>query len=444
VSEAAITAMDRGRLAIVWIAGGDVFGSVVNRSGAPTAPAPLSQGAGASGLSVDMGVDEVAYAVWAQAGAGGSDVRAARLVGNNWTTIGPPLDFDPSQSAGTGDSRPRVAVSADGNAVATWGETAPDGRNHVYGRRIIGLNPSSYPQDLTVNDFEGQRAGNADSPDIDIEDDPSWAWVVFRQDVGGRSRTLARRLVGSSFDPPAAIDGGATTTAPRIDFTGKGIGAAVSAAADNAVFSSYLDKFNVFNRGVRIDGTPSGTAPFPVVATSERGDAYVAWRTGAPDGSGAVHVRRKNGQKGFEPEVALSNPAFGAVVPGEVEIGADRLGNAAVAMLQGGPGGRRIAVGVYDRLPGRPALRRSKLYRSPKPLLKWFAGIEHWGRQRFTVLVDGKVVGRTNKTRLQLRRRLREGRHRWQVLAADRRGQVAKSRVRSFRVSARLAGRRAG
>ncbi len=65
-----------------------------------------------------------------------------------------------------------------------------------------------------------------------------------------------------------------------------------------------------------------------------------------------MRARRKDGEKGFEPEFVASNPAFGAVAPGQVAIGADRSGNTVVAMLAGSGAGARIAAAVYDRLPG--------------------------------------------------------------------------------------------
>ncbi|MEA2312135.1 MAG: hypothetical protein QOE28_2103 [Solirubrobacteraceae bacterium] len=434
VSDATITSVEGGRLVIAWVAGGDVFATSVIGAGAPAAPQQLSTGGGAGGLTADEGIDNVAYVGWAQSGGGGSDVRAARLDGNGWSTIPQALDIDPARPAGDGLSRPRIAVSADGNAVITWGESAADGLNHVYARRLTGLTPSSYPQDLTLADFAGEQGGSADSPDIDIEDDGSFAWVAFRETIGGRSRTFTRRLVGSLFDPPFSIDGGATSSAPRIDFAGKGIGAAVAATADNATFSSYLDKFDKFNPAVRIDQTPSGTDPGPVVATSERGDAYAAWRTGQADGSGAVHVRRKNGEGDWEPEFEASNPDFGAVVPGELEMSSDRLGDVAVAMLAGGAGARRLAVAVYDRPPGAPIVLNSSRYRGRKPLIKWQPGAELWGAQTFTVLIDGKSVGTATGNQFQSRKVLRQGTHRYQILATDRRGQTTKSLVRTFKV----------
>ena len=431
VTDAAVTATDGGRLAAVWAAGGQVLATVIPAAAQAQAPAPpVVLGAGdATGVAIDMGINEDGYAVWSV----GGDVRAARLDGTTWTPLAAPLDVDASRDAGRGASRPRVAVSAEGNAVATWGETDVAGRTHVMARRLTGLRLSSFPQDLTLDSFEGQPGGSADSPDIDIEDDGSFAWIAFRQDAGGRSRTVARRLRGSLFEDPFAIDAGVTSAAPRIDFTGKGIGGAVASADGNAVYSSYLDKFDAFQTATRVDATPSSAAPSPVVATSERGDVYVAWRTGAGN-AGDVRARRKNGEKGFEPEFVASNPDYGSVAPGQVAIGADRSGNTVVAMIQGAGAGTRISAAVYDRLPGRPVALSSTIPRPRRPLIKWGVGSENWGRQTFTVRVDGKVVGRTTSNRLVSRRRLRPGLHSYQVTATDRRGQSSKSRTATFPV----------
>ena len=437
VSEAAITAVDGGRLLIAWIADGQALGTVIPQAGAAAAPAATLGGPGATGVSVDMGINQVGYAVWTASG----DIRAARLEGTAWTPIPTALDIDPARDA----SRPRVAVSAEGNGVVVWGEDHADGTSHVYSRRLTGVTPSFAPQDLTLGTFEGGAGASADSPDIDIEDDGSYAWVAFRQIIGGRSRSIARRLRGSEYEAPFAIDSGQASGDPRIDFAGKGIGASVAGGADNAILSAYLDKFDAFQPAVRVDQPPGGAPPAPVVATSERGDAYVAWRTAA----GEVRSRRKNGEEGFEPEFIASNPVYGPVEAVQVGIGSDRSGNTAVAMLQGGAGGRRLTVSVYDRLPGRPVVLSSIRYRARKPLIKWAVGSENWGVQTFTVVVDGKAIGQTTKNRLTSPRALRKGTHRYYVRATDRRGQVSTSRTRTFRVdsglpSLRLTVRRSG
>jgi hypothetical protein len=436
VTEAAVTATDGGRLAAVWVAGGDVWATVIPAARQAQGPAPPTQigGGNASGVAIDMGINEDGYAVW----SAGGDVRAARLDGTTWTPLAEALDVEAARTAGEGPRmRPRVAVSAEGNAVATWAETDANGRNHVVARRLTRLTPSSFPQDLTLESFGNEGAGSADSPDIDVEDDGSFGWVVFRQDVGGRSRSVARRLRGSLFEDPLAIDGGVTSAAPRIDFAGKGLGGAVASAEGNAVYSAYLSKFDAFDPGARVDTTPSDAGPAPVVATSERGDVYVAWRTGAGDG-GDVRTRRKDGEKGFEPEFVTSNPAYGAVRPDQLAIGADRLGNTIVAMLQGSGAQARITAAAWDRPPGRPGVIGSAPYRGRRPSVRWIPGAEIWGRQTFTVSVDGKPAGTTTSSQIVSTRKLGKGRHRLTVTATDRRGQTATSRTYSFRVDPKL------
>ena len=75
-----------------------------------------------SDLDIDLGVNGAAYALW-QAGRRRrtSAPRACRT--RTWTRVAPPLDIDPAREAGgRAPLRPRVAVSAEGYAVATWGE----------------------------------------------------------------------------------------------------------------------------------------------------------------------------------------------------------------------------------------------------------------------------------------------------------------------------------
>ena len=87
--------------------------------------------------------------------------------------------------------------------------------------------------------------------------------------------------------------------------------------------------FDSFNRAVRVDTAPGAAAPAPVVATSERGDTYVAWRVGTADGGGSVIARRKEGARRFDRPFTASSPNFGAPLPGQLGISADLGGNAA-------------------------------------------------------------------------------------------------------------------
>ena len=121
-----MTATDGGRLAAAWVAGGEVLGTVIPAAARAQAPAPpvVLGGGGASGVAIDMGINEDGYAVW----SAGGDVHAARLDGTDldaagrrrWTSM-------PRARPAQGALRPRVAVSAEGNAVATWAETDANG-----------------------------------------------------------------------------------------------------------------------------------------------------------------------------------------------------------------------------------------------------------------------------------------------------------------------------
>src|SRR5205085_355839 len=108
----------------------------------------------------------------------------------------------------------------------------------------------------------------------------SFAWVVFRQDLGG-SRTVGRRLIGSAFEAYEAIDGGVSSDEPRIDMGGGGAGFAVAQGnAGTFVTGAWLDHDH-FQGGGRLDSADSAVSTKPEVAAADRGDIALAWRTGA-------------------------------------------------------------------------------------------------------------------------------------------------------------------
>jgi PKD domain len=423
VSETAVAAGEKGRLVVAWISGGNVFGAVADGGpGAPlSGPVQLSTGAPASGLDLQIGVEGGAYAVWSQ----GGDVRAAYIEGKAWTGVATPLDIDPTHVAGEGAGRPRVAVAADDTALVTWGEQDAAGVSHVYYRRVFYATPSQYPQEASVPALGAEAGGNADSPQIDVEYDRSFAWVVYREDIGGRTRTLARRLRGATFDDAFAIDNGVASTAPVLAMNPVGEGLAVTEGTDTSVLGSlFADK--TFEPVTRLDGGGSTALPEPVAYFSDRGDAAVAYRRQGADGSSTTIGRLLPAGKP-QPEVAISKPDAGPVVPGTLRMGGDRVGDAAVAMLQGAPGARFLTVALEDIPPGR-SVPDGRVVNPRTRGIRWTAGLDYLGPQTFKVRVDGREIGTSATTRLRTTR-LRNGRHRLQIVAIDRRGQQAPSRV---------------
>ena len=439
-SQPVIAAADDHRLAIVWVSGGRLHGAVA--PGGPPAPlaAPQLLYADSDAArpvvhpAVDLGINGTAYATFTAPGSAGPDVRAVRLQQTTWEPVANPLDVSLEQPAGEGAGRSRVAVSAEGNAVAVWGESHADGRARVYGRRLFGLQVSVAPQEISLPEFEGGLGGAADSPDLDTEDDSSFAWVVFRQDVGGTSRALARRLVGSLFEPAVAIDGGGPARAPRVGMSGRGVGISAVSTVANAVQVALIEK-DAFGQSFRVDTTGSSEDPLPVATTSERDESVMSWRSTTGAGT-EVRARYRPDAKAFDPEQVLSVPDFGPAAPdNRLEVTEDRLGDFAIGFLQGEPSARRVVVSVWDRPPGKPlGLSSEKPRRLRGTVLKWRAGTELWGPTKFIVSIDGTPIGETDKTEFPLPPVLPGGAHTWQVAAVDRRGQQTLMTPRRLRV----------
>jgi hypothetical protein len=324
-----------------------------------------------------MGINGVAYAVWTQ----NSDVRTARLHAASWTPVPQPLDIDPARGAGT----PNVGVAADGSALVVWSEAG-----HVYARRIYGTTLSVLPQD----------AGLGDSPEVDIEYDRSYAWVAFRQGT----HSYARRLRASTFERPYALDRGIESGSPDVSMSSSGVGHGVSVTTTGWLVGAPL-RDDRFRTAGRLDRTGGVTAA--VLASSERDDSAVAWLAGAvvrgrllPDG----------GRAG-------GTAVLGRGASGPLTASSNRIGDMAVAFVQGGAPG----VAMLDRPPSAPTLRDLPDVVGRRVLVRWVPGQEFGGRQRYHVLVDGRRRATTAATSLRVR--LSRGRHRISVIGVDRRGQ---------------------
>ncbi|MBI5104749.1 MAG: PKD domain-containing protein [Solirubrobacterales bacterium] len=439
-----VAASDGGRVVIVYINAGNAWATVW-AAGAPgwSTPQQLAAGASASSPSVYMSINGVAYTTFTT----GGDVRAARLDRGQtqFQLLGAPLDIDPGADAGGGNSRSRVAVSADGTALAVWGEGG-----HVVARRLFNLNLSAAPQDLTLPSLEDRPGGNADLPDVDIEDDSSFAWVTFRQQFtdGGRTQTraLARRLRGSRFEDATVVDGQAWgadgVDTLDVELNGRGDGLASAGLAGTGAANVAILKRDVFNPGSTVGGG-EGVAPAPVGTISETLDRVVGWIQG-PASTATVQARFFDDKAAASTlpvpsaPAALSNPGFGAVVPtGGLDVAANRAGDVLLVFLQENEEGRRLVAATYDRPPGAFSGNTTTRWRGyARPPLAWGQAFELWGPLTYRVEVDGVAVGETQDTKLTPLNPVADGEHRWRVVATDRRGQTAATKTRLLRVDA--------
>ena len=218
-SQPVLGVADGGRVVAAFVSGGALYGTS-RVPGATGWSAPVQIAAAGTDPALDLSINGVAYVTFTSAG----DVLAERLArdATAWEPMAQPLDITPADSSGDSD----VAVSADGVALSTFVEG-----DKVVARKLFGTKVSQVPQVLNADQVEGQAGGAADSPDTDAEDDSSFAWVVFRQSFADHSRVLARRLLGSTFDPPVVVDSGASGSAPRIDLSERGEGTTAVAHA---------------------------------------------------------------------------------------------------------------------------------------------------------------------------------------------------------------------
>jgi hypothetical protein len=444
-TQAAVAAGDGGRVLVVFVNAGNVYAATRADAGTGWTRQTLWSGGGASDPAVDLSVNGKAYAAFAAPGAGGHDVRAAYAHdAGAWTVIGAPLDANAGNDAGTGIARPRVAASADGVAIVVWGEGG-----HVFARRVQGTHPSVVAVDALAGlTLEGVPAAAADLPVVGTQDDDSFTGVALRAtfDVGGgtlRTRAVFRRLRGSRFETPFAVDGapfasGQDSGTPHIATVGTGQGLVVAGNDLTNATSALQLLFDVEPSTplLPIDSLVANSAPgyaVPAAATARK--MLVAWQVTPLGGTPEIHARYRDGGD-FEAEQVISRGALGptAAVDGLLTA-SDDAGDIAVAYAQDVPGqGRAIAVASVDQPPGRFAVKRvAGFQRSDRPTLSWTTSRETWGRY-FRVTIDGVQAGVTGRRSFRPSTPLAQGAHSWQVVALDHRGQQYAARPSSVKI----------
>ena len=213
-------------------------------------------------VAIDMGINGAAYAVVGRARAAAARTSAPRACRTwRWTPVGAPLDIDPGHAAGRGSQRPRVAVSAEGNAIVAWGEDHADGRARVYARRVTGLNPSAFPQEALAD--RPRRPGRR-ARGLDRHRHRGRRLVrLGRLPPGLRRRLALGRAAAARLDlrPAVPLDGGPPTARPRIAINGRGQGLAALQGGGGVLGAfNYND---VFEPGAAAALAPRRRAPSP-------------------------------------------------------------------------------------------------------------------------------------------------------------------------------------
>lgn len=433
-SQPAIGVSDNNRIAVAYVNEGNLYTTVKSKDATGFAAPVLVASGGVSNPSIDVSINGATYVSFTQSG----DVRVARAERDNPVFTGLPAPLDVNQAAAAGDTerkRSQVDVSADGTALVVWGEDGPDGRTHVYARRLFELRLSAAPQDLTVNDVGGVVAFGADTPRVDTEDDSSYAQVTFRQQTANGPRMLVRRLVGSEFDGALGFDANLPGDMTNFDITGRGEGLFASSGAGGEVVANTL--FNNKISGVAQLSAGSAVPSHADVAVGENEDGAVVWFQGTSAADAIVKARYFDGVQYVKlaDEGVLSRPEFGPAYPaGGLQTASSRAGDVAAVFMQGGEGDRRLVAGLYDKVPSRIAGNNTQ---KPRKFTRfaWGSSLNLFGGTKYTVVLDGKPIGETGQLELvPAPGVVTDGTHRWQLQITDRRGQTVSSKTRLLRV----------
>jgi hypothetical protein len=448
-SSARIAASEDGRLAVVFVNGGSLYAVVASDKTQPfTQPAMVAQGSQGAQIinpTLDMSVHGAAYVVYVTTpGSGGGDIHVARLAdtGQSFSVFPGTLDQDANHQAGTGNGRPSVAVAADGTAIVAWGEAGG-----VLMRRVDRDSFSTSFIGASDSPLDGHTPGQADSPDVALEDDSSYGEVVLRQDFDNGngvpvSRLIARHLVAGDLGPAEAIDGldfpaveGAMNPQLGMDLRGRGL-AAGSRMSSLTPTAALLRNDSFAPGGVLGSLNNGGVDPQTVAAAGQNTTGVIAWmQAPTPAPAGVVVAGRFSVNNTYEDEVQLSPGEFGPVpANGGLFAASSRVGDSIVAFAQGPPNDRRVVASVYARFPGRATPHTSRVVHTKQPLLRWLPATSIFGLPTYTVYMDGKQIGQTQGTTLRPPNPLSEGRHNWRVDTTDAHGQKRPGRNRGLRV----------
>jgi PKD domain len=438
-SASAAAVSNGGRVVVVWISGATLYGAV-HAAGSSRFSAPQAIAAATGVPALGMSVSGTAYVAYIAPAGSAANVDVARLdrISTSFAVLSGALNAAPVTLASAGG--PSIAVAADATAIVAWAQEQAGGA-HVFVRRVSGAGPSPVLDDATLG---GVASGAADSPQVAITYDSSYAWVAFRETFGAVSRVAVTGVLGDELRPAAFADSlgpAATTsaaTAPSLAVNGNGAGLLASELTPgNGLAVSALGTRGApagWASGTVVTTTPPTVPPGPLVALSANGNGVVAYAPSA----GALDAELFDSGAASGPS-ALSSAALGPVVTAAgVHAGADDNGDLVVGFVAGAPGTLSVVVQPIVVAPGAPRATGTQQWIADKrPVLRWqTATASSWTPPTYAVYIDERRVATVTGASYTVPGALRDGRHTWKVVAIDPIGQRASSLTRTLLINA--------
>jgi hypothetical protein len=234
-------------------------------------------------------------------------------------------------------------------------------------------------------------------------------------------------LQGSRYDgitQPDGLSGDTTQSAddPQLGVTENGEGWVTSArTGSDDVFAGWMADNGVFTGTEQVNSLGNVAGPDAVPAVAGLNSTYIAWQQEpGSTGGGEIRLRFAGTAAALGPETVVSSPAEGPTDAADgIAAGGDQAGQAAVAWLQGSPGGTRVMVDqMYQPPGGFSRVSTSKYVNVSQPVLTW-SPPARWGPISYSLVIDGAVVGQTFSTAGQPPVPLTNGPHTWSVIGTN-------------------------
>ncbi len=372
-------------------------------------------------------------------------VRVARYNGPglSWTSLGsinvhPELTMrHPSAS-----NAPAIGVDLTGNAVVVWQEPNAAGVAEIFARRIFGSRLGN-PLQVSTESAKGQPIGaEADAPAIAVNKFGE-ARIAYRLAGGAGSPYGAAQifldLLPSEVDPDgaklqgAAPVGSAPTMGPpsvAIDSEGD---YRLTYTAQGAVQLVTGDDYHPSSAPTTLGPTGGERA---LSAIDPAGGGVAVWPGMSASGLPAT-AAREDFAGGAWQSAELSAPLSGPIGP--PVLGSSSRGDALMAFTQGPPDQQQVMAAVAKSPPGQfLATVPIGWVRGSAATVTWEEPAEAFGSTTYAVLVDGHVVlsGLEGLSARLDPRGLGNGVHKVQVLATDSLGQQTMTPVATLKVDA--------
>ncbi|WP_158590361.1 Ig-like domain-containing protein [Noviherbaspirillum cavernae] len=214
-----------------------------------------------------------AMAVWRQSDGVRTNIWSNRYTaGTGWGTA------QLIETDDTGDTLlPKIAIDANGNALAIWSQF--DGtRNNIWSNRYTAGTGWGTAQLIETNDIAG-----ADAPQI-VFDAKGNALAVWVQSDGVRNNIWSNRYTaGSGWGAAQLIetDNAGSVSLPRIAIDADGNALAVWPQSDGVRNNIWSNRYTVgagWSTAQLIETDNAGDAAFPAIAIDASGSALVVWQ----------------------------------------------------------------------------------------------------------------------------------------------------------------------